>query len=110
MLPQPGSRAKMSRSSFPRPEHIALLREKIAQRLQSYEVPLELAERGVDHYRCCYRFGVRQSPDRNWLELSIHFQLAERLESGRSSAELDQMLTLFLERHFAKDGTQGLQA
>ncbi|MBI3934472.1 MAG: hypothetical protein HY316_07240 [Acidobacteria bacterium] len=91
----------MSRASFPRPEHSALLREKIAERLRSHPVPLEVGARSLDQYRCCYRFGFRESPDQDWVELSIHFQVAERLESNPGSGELDKLLDLFLNRHFS---------
>jgi hypothetical protein len=52
-------------------------------------------------------FGVT---DRNWLELSIHFQVAERLASDPSARSSIQMLSRFLERHFAKDGADGRRA
>ena len=90
----------MSRSSFPRPEHSALLGEKIAAHLRSRSITLELAQRPPDHYRCCYRFGLREPANQAWVELSIHFQVAERLEITPASGELDQILDLFFERHF----------
>jgi hypothetical protein len=91
----------MSRASFPRPEQIALLRERIAARLAACAIPLEVAERGLDHYRCCYRFGFRQSSGTDWRDLAIHFQLAERLEVSGDDAELGRLLDLFWERNFA---------
>ena len=91
----------MSRSSFPRPEHIALLRERIAGRLQEHSIPLEMSERAVDHYRCCYRFGFRRRGDNEWKDLSIHFQIAERLEQGGDASDLEELLNLFLERNFS---------
>jgi hypothetical protein len=91
----------MSRSSFPRPEHAALLHGAIARQLRSRPAPFELVDRGLDHYRCRYRFGIRRSPESDWTELSVHFQVAERLELTRNSEELDGILDLFLERHFA---------
>jgi len=96
----------MSRSSFPRPEHSALLRENITKILLCQPYPLEISERSLDHFRCCYRFGFRRSPGREWIELSIHFQLAERLENNPTSEELGQILNLFLERHFGKVGAE----
>jgi hypothetical protein len=93
----------MSRSSFPSPEHARLLREAISVRLLSRTAPLALAEQGLDQYRCCYRFGVRRSPESDWRELSIHFQVAERLKLTHNAEELGRILDLFLERHFADD-------
>ena len=93
----------MSRPSFPRPEHATLLREKIAERLQSHPHSFELAERGLDHYRCCYRFGIRGGRGSDWAELPLHFQVAERLAAGGSGEELSRILDLFLERHFSRD-------
>lgn len=90
----------MSRASFPRPEHSALLREKIEQRLRARPLDLEVAERGLDHYRCRYRFGFRRSSDENWIELPIHFQVAERLETTCSDAKLGRILDSFLDRYF----------
>jgi hypothetical protein len=95
----------MSRCSFPRPQHAVLLREKIAERLRSYPVPVEVSERGLDHYRCCYRFGIRRAPEQDEVELSVHFQVAERLEAAGSAEELIRILDLFVERHFASDAT-----
>ena len=91
----------MSRSSFPRSHHAALLREKIQPALRARGIPLEVIDRGLDQYRCCYRFGFRRSAEQEWTELAIHFQVAERLESSGDEAELERMLHLFLERYFA---------
>ena len=90
----------MSRASFPRPEHSDLLREKINDRLRARRLDLELTERGPDHYRCRYRFGFRRSPEQDWIELAIHFQVAERLQTGRSDTELARILDSFLDSHF----------
>jgi hypothetical protein len=92
----------MSRASFPRSEHSTLLHDKIAEVLRTCAPQIELAERGLDHYRCCYRFGLRQAPERPWSELSIHFQVAERLEANPSGDELEQIIQLFLERNFSE--------
>ncbi len=91
----------MSRSSFPRAEHVAALRAAIARLLGEQQTRLEVAERGIDHLRCCYRFGFRHSPEQDWIELPIHFQVAERLEAGRGPAELERILDSFLQRSFA---------
>ena len=93
----------MSRASFPRPEHSALLREKIHTALQARGLPLELTDRGIDQYRCCYRFGFRRFAAQEWTDLAIHFQVAERLESSSDDAELEHILILFLERYFAAE-------
>ena len=77
-----------------------MLRQEIAARLRSKSLPFEVSERGLDHYRCCYRFGIRHAPEQDWVELSVHFQVAERLETTRSTEELGRILNLFLERHF----------
>jgi len=90
----------MSRASFPRPEHAALLGEKIAAYLRSGNLPLEVASKGPDHYRCSYRYGFRKPPEAAWRELSIHFQVAERLETSNDAGELNGILDLFLERNF----------
>lgn len=93
----------MSRSSFPRPEHAYLLHQEIAEQLRSNPVPMEVSERGVDHYRCCYRFGIRRMGETGWVELPIHFQVAARLESIQRRQELRRILELFLGRYFAAD-------
>jgi hypothetical protein len=110
----------MSLSSFPRAEHIALLRTKMEERLRDRGLPLELAERGLDQLKCRYRFGLRRrapdekpppshpesskdpanDPVNDWVELPIHFQIAERLEEGRGDAEFDRVLEGFLFRYF----------
>lgn len=91
----------MSVTSFPRAEHVDLLRGKIAHRLQERNLLLEVAERGVHHYRCQYRFGFRRYPEENWIELAIHFQVAERLAASQTDVELNRILDPFLNRHFA---------
>ena len=91
----------MSRASFPRPEHVALLRERIAAHIVDTSLSLETTERGLDHYRCAYRFGFRRNSRSDWTDLSIHFQLAERLAESGDDTELDRLLDLFWERCFA---------
>ena len=78
-----------------------MLLERIEQRLRTRPLPLEVAERGLDHLRCCYRFGFRRSSEQEWIELPIHFQVAERLEAGQDEAELHRILDSLLERSFA---------
>ncbi|MBI3894633.1 MAG: hypothetical protein HY313_01745 [Acidobacteria bacterium] len=89
----------MSRPSFPRPEHLVLLREKIGQWLLERNLEIEVAERGLDHYRCQYRFGFRRPPG-EWLELPVHFQVADRLEMGHDEGELHRLLKAFLGKFF----------
>jgi len=126
----------MSVSSFPCAEHIVLLRQKIEERLRERDLPLEVAERGLNQLKCQYRFGVRRvptyakalegaasnpnasegppafSPDQerpsagDWAELAIHFQMAQRLEEGRGGADLDDLLDRFLGR-FGNSGPAG---
>ena len=111
----------MSVSSFPRPEHVALLRRKIEERVRERNLPLEVAERGLNQWKCQYRFGLRQVPSspvkvpegegppsfsaapqgpsaEGWMELAIHFQIAQRLEEGQGTAEFDSLLDHFLSR------------
>jgi hypothetical protein len=90
----------MSRVSFPRPEHIALLRDTIVARLAAAGLPLEMTNRGLDHYRCLYRFGFRRTSKDDWSELTVHFQVAERLEISNDDAELGRLLDLFWDRYF----------
>ena len=111
----------MSVSSFPRAEHIVLLRSKIEERLHDRGLLLEVAERGLNQMKCQYRFGLRRRlPDKNqssahpesphpeslndrennWAELPIHFQIAQRLEEGRGDREFDRVLETFLFRNF----------
>jgi len=115
----------MSVSSFPRAEHIALLRAKIAERLRERGLSLEVAERGLNQMKCQYRFGLRRQlsgedqpsshpeslnepvndpaserAELPWAELAIHFQIAQRLEEGRGDREFDRMLEDFLLRNF----------
>ena len=112
--------SNMSVSSFPRAEHMALLRSKIEERLRERGLSLEVAERGLNQVKCQYRFGLRRRlPDENqpshpesmnesmnelandWAELPIHFQVAQRLEEGRGEAEFDRVLGNFLLRNFS---------
>ena len=110
----------MSVPSFPRAEHIALLRQKIEKRLRERNLPLEVSERGLNQLQCQYQFGFRRAPSHakgsegrpadllrqespaaeDWAELAIHFQVAQRFEEGRGEAELDRILDRFLSRKF----------
>lgn len=90
----------MSGSSFPRPEHIALLRRLIERRGRGRSPSVEVAERGLNHLKCQYKFGLRQEPEGVWRELSIHFQVAERLLAGADDSELERIIDAFLHRHF----------
>jgi hypothetical protein len=92
----------MSGSSFPRAEHIALLRRQIEERVRGRSPSFEVAERGLNHLKCQYKFGLRNEPEGQWAELAIHFQIAERQQAGASSAELDRIVDEFLDRHFAR--------
>ena len=92
----------MSGTSFPRPEHIALLRRRIEERGRGRSPSLEVVERGLNHLKCQYKFGLRNEPEGQWRELAIHFQVAERLQAGASEAELDRVIDGFLQRHFAR--------
>lgn len=94
----------MSRASFPRAEHSLLLQQRIEHRLRVRQIGLEVTARGVDHYRCRYRFGFRRSPGQEWAELSVHFQVAERLEASQQEGELSRILDSFLERAFSIRG------
>ncbi|MBI2816278.1 MAG: hypothetical protein HYX72_05020 [Acidobacteria bacterium] len=91
----------MSVSSFPRPEHIPLLRKKIQEQLQSLGQALEIAERGLNQLKCQYKFGFRSAPEDEWIELGIHFQVADRLENSGNESELSRILDEFLQRHFS---------
>ena len=101
----------MSVPSFPRAEHIALLRQKIEEWLRGRNLPLEVAERGLNQLKCQYILGFRRprpvSSDQErpsgegWAELAIHFQMAQGLEEGRGEAELDNLLDRFLSRLWA---------
>ena len=90
----------MSVPSFPRDEHVALLRQRIEERLRERNLPLEVAERGLNRYRCQYRFGFRRPPAEDWAELSLHFQIAARLARGEETKEFDLILDEFLDRNF----------
>jgi len=92
----------MSRSSFPRPEHVAALQQKIEERVRLSPLTIEVAERGLNHYRCQYRFRLRRRPGEEWVELGIHFQLADRMETTGSDAELNRIVDEFVNRHFAE--------
>lgn len=126
----------MSVSSFPRAEHITLLRQKIEERLRERNLPLEVAERALNQLKCQYVFGFRRVPTYakasevaasnpnasevppalssdqerpsagDWAELAIHFQMAQRLEEGRGGADLDDLLDRFLGR-FGNPGPAG---
>ena len=72
----------MSQSSFPRPEHILILTEKIREILHARELNWELADRGINQFRCQYRIGLRPAEAPDWIEVAIHFQVAARLRAG----------------------------
>lgn len=92
----------MSGTSFPRAEHIALLRRRIEERVRGLRPSMEVTERGLNHLKCQYKFGLRNEPEGQWRELAIHFQVAERLQAGASGAELERIIDGFLDRHFAR--------
>jgi hypothetical protein len=92
----------MSGTSFPRAEHIALLRERIEQRVRGSSPSVQIEERGVNHLKCQYKFGLRNKPDGEWRELAIHFQVAERLQAGGDGTELDGIIEKFLFGHSAE--------
>ena len=89
----------MSSSSFPRAEHVAVLLEKIQGRIREHRQPIEVAERGLNHYKCQYKFALRR-PEEEWTELAIHFQFAVRLEQAGRDAALNRIVDRFLIRHF----------
>jgi hypothetical protein len=95
----------MSVSSFPRAEHVALLRRAIEEKLRENGIEAEVVERGLNQMKCQYRFGIRRvdkdpaSPaEQGWAEIPIHFQVAQRLEEGAGDRELDRILAAFLGR------------
>ncbi|MBI4458850.1 MAG: hypothetical protein HY648_02175 [Acidobacteria bacterium] len=90
----------MSRASFPRSEHQALLRDRIEQWLTQRNLDLEFGERGLDHYHCRYRFAFRR-PLEEWVEFAVHFQVAERMEAGRGEMELARFLERFVGESFS---------
>ena len=91
----------MSSSSFPRAEHITALLHQIKARIRESGQTIEVAERGLNHYKCHYKFALRR-PDLEWTELSIHFQFAVRLEQGGDDATLNRVIDRFLKRHFGE--------
>lgn len=90
----------MSASSFPRAEHVALLRQQIENLIRLRGQRIEVTERGLHHLKCQYKFGLRKRPEDEWLELAIHFQSADRFERTAKAAELDRLINEFLNRHF----------
>ncbi len=90
----------MSGSSFPRSEHIATLRQKVEERIRQRRHAIEVAERGLNHYRCQYRLGFRRRPEEQWRDLAVHFQVMDRLETTGNDAELNRILDGFLNRNF----------
>jgi hypothetical protein len=101
----------MSVSSFPRTEHITLLRRKIEERLRERGIAVEVVERGLNQMKCQYRFGIRRvdvpeppassadeasSEQGGWAELPVHFQIAQRLEEGKGDRDLERVLDGFL--------------
>jgi hypothetical protein len=91
----------MSASSFPRSEHVSLLKQKIQERVHNLDPRVEVTERGLNHLKCQYKFGLRRAPAGDWNELAIHFQVAERLESTGNEAELNRILDGFLGQRFS---------
>jgi hypothetical protein len=92
----------MSGTSFPRQEHVALLRRQIEELVRGRSPSMEVVERGLNHLKCQYKFGLRNEPDGEWRELAIHFQVAERLQAGASGAELGRIVDGFLHGYFAR--------
>ena len=90
----------MSASSFPRSEHISLLKQKLERRAHNLDPNIEVAEHGLNHLKCQYKFKLRRTPGEDWTELAIHFQVAERLEATANEAELNRILDAFLSQRF----------
>lgn len=93
----------MSASSFPRPEHLALLRRKIEDWGRLRGRPVEVCERGLNQLKCQYKFGLRSGPQDDWREIGIHFQVAERLGRTGDEAELNRALDDFTKRRPVRD-------
>src|ERR1051325_11628117 len=98
----------MSRSSFPRAEHLSLLKNAVAERLRVGRLPVQLSGESLDHYRCCYRLAFDRIDSASSVdaiteaqrELSIHFQIAERLENSGDATEINALLDQFVQRNF----------
>jgi hypothetical protein len=98
----------MSVSSFPRPEHIPLLLGKIKERLATRGQRIEVAEAGLNQYRCEYKFALRREPQEPANILAVHFQLAGRLQKSGNDAELNRLIDEFLKKQFdPRDGNSG---
>ena len=82
----------MSQSSFPKAEHVAALHEHILQKASESGLELEVADAGLDRYRCQYRLRLKcQATD--WSEeIAVHFQAAENLLAGKSVEALERQL------------------
>ncbi len=93
----------MSIASFPRPEHVALLRQKIEETIRLRGDRMEVGDLGLNHLKCQYKFGLKRRPDDQWAELAIHFQYAERLARTRDPADLERLIGNFLDQHFEQD-------
>ncbi len=89
----------MSGSSFPRPEHILLLKDAMERLLRARGESMEMAERGLNQLKCQYKFGLRPGLEGEWSELAIHFQVAERLQDSADDSELARLLDGFFSLH-----------
>jgi len=93
----------MFRSSFPRSEHITALRQKLQERLGRVPQTIEVADLGLNHYKCHYKVGLRRRAEEPWIELAVHFQVMDRLEATGNDAELNRILDRFLNQHFTNN-------
>jgi hypothetical protein len=89
----------MSQSSFPRPEHIAALRAHLQNFAKESGVELQAENSGLDRYHCHYRVGLRSLAGDWREELSVHFQVAERLLAGGNTEGLDRQLKEAVNRY-----------
>ena len=81
----------MSVSSFPRREHADLLLKEIQQWMEKRGLGGEVAEQSPDQYRCEYRYSVKLD-GRESVAVALHFQLADRLQSGGEKTTLLRIL------------------
>ena len=100
----------MSVNSFPRPEHLDALLEYARTLLVTTGRGVDVESNGLDRFHCQYRLKFRHRPSGNCEEVSIHFQLAEKVYSGQGTMQLDRQLAAAVQRcegNFAEGAVGG---
>lgn len=82
----------MSLNSFPKPEHRAALIAHAANLAAQMDEALEITDAGLDRFHCQYRVKISQPGAGAGVEVSVHFQMAEKLLVSQPPDQLNRLL------------------